>query len=50
MNANVIEILSAEELRRTVTRLASQIVERSNDLSELVLIGIYTRGVPFAQI
>ncbi|MGL5194714.1 MAG: bifunctional pyr operon transcriptional regulator/uracil phosphoribosyltransferase PyrR, partial [Chroococcales cyanobacterium] len=41
---------SAEELRRTVTRLASQIVERSNNLSELVLIGIYTRGVPFAQI
>ncbi|WP_254563886.1 bifunctional pyr operon transcriptional regulator/uracil phosphoribosyltransferase PyrR [Oscillatoria sp. HE19RPO] len=50
MNANVIEILSAEELRRTVTRLASQIVERSNDLSELVLIGIYTRGVPFAHL
>ena len=50
MNANVIEILSPEELRRTVTRLASQIVERSNDLSELVLIGIYTRGVPFAQL
>ncbi len=45
----MIEILSAEELRRTVTRLASQIIERSNDLSELVLIGIYTRGVSFAH-
>ncbi|HTL88055.1 MAG TPA: bifunctional pyr operon transcriptional regulator/uracil phosphoribosyltransferase PyrR [Leptolyngbya sp.] len=44
-----IEILSAEELRRTVNRLASQIVERSGDLSKLVLLGIYTRGVPLAK-
>lgn len=44
-----IEILSAEELRRTTNRLASQIVERSGDLSKLVLLGIYTRGVPLAK-
>lgn len=44
-----IEILSAEELRRTVNRLASQIVERSGDLSKLVLLGIFTRGVPLAK-
>lgn len=44
-----IEILSAEELRRTVNRLASEIVERSGDLSKLVLLGIYTRGVPLAK-
>lgn len=44
-----IEILSAEELRRTLTRLASQIIERSGDLSKLVLLGIYTRGVPLAK-
>lgn len=49
MSANVIQILSSEELRRTVTRLASQIVERSGDLSELVLLGIYTRGVTLAH-
>jgi pyrimidine operon attenuation protein/uracil phosphoribosyltransferase len=45
-----VEILSAEEVRRTVTRLASQIVERSGDLSKLVLVGIYTRGVDLAQL
>lgn len=50
MPANVVEILSAEELRRTITRLASQIVEQSGDLSKLVLLGIYTRGVPLAQL
>jgi pyrimidine operon attenuation protein/uracil phosphoribosyltransferase len=50
MTSNIIEILGAEELRRTLTRLASQIVERSGDLSQLVLIGIYTRGVPLAHL
>ncbi|MBE9010734.1 bifunctional pyr operon transcriptional regulator/uracil phosphoribosyltransferase, partial [Pseudanabaenaceae cyanobacterium LEGE 13415] len=44
-----LEILSAEELRRTVNRLASQIIERSGDLSKLVLLGIHTRGVPLAK-
>ncbi len=49
MSAKVVEILSAEELRRTLTRLASQIVERSRDLSQLVILGLYTRGVPLAN-
>jgi pyrimidine operon attenuation protein/uracil phosphoribosyltransferase len=44
-----IEILSAEELRRTVNRLASQIIESYGDLTNLVLLGIRTRGVPLAQ-
>lgn len=44
----VVEILSAEELRRTVTRLASQVIEKAGDLSHLVLVGIHTRGVPLA--
>lgn len=51
MTANVVEILSAEELRRTLNRLASEIVERAGgSLTQLVLIGIYTRGVPLAKI
>ena len=50
MSQEVIEILSAEEVRRTVTRLSSEIIERSGDLSKLVLLGIYTRGVPLAQM
>ena len=50
MAAKVVEILSAEEIRRTLTRLASQVVERSRNLSELVILGIYTRGVVLAQL
>ncbi|HEY9891181.1 MAG TPA: bifunctional pyr operon transcriptional regulator/uracil phosphoribosyltransferase PyrR [Candidatus Sericytochromatia bacterium] len=49
MPTQIIEILSSQELRRTVTRLASQVIEKSGDLSQLVLIGIYTRGVPLAH-
>jgi pyrimidine operon attenuation protein/uracil phosphoribosyltransferase len=49
MVAQVIEILSAEEIRRIITRLACQIIEKNNDLSQVVLLGIYTRGVPLAR-
>ncbi|MFN9173146.1 MAG: bifunctional pyr operon transcriptional regulator/uracil phosphoribosyltransferase PyrR, partial [Synechocystis sp.] len=48
MASQIIEILSADEIRRTLTRLASQVIEKNGDLSELVLLGIYTRGVPLA--
>lgn len=50
MPPHVVEILSTDELRRTITRLASQIVEQAGDLSKLVLLGIYTRGVPLAVV
>lgn len=50
MSAQVITILSAEEVRRTINRLASQIVEKSGDLSKTVLLGIHTRGVPLANL
>ncbi|MGB3571120.1 MAG: bifunctional pyr operon transcriptional regulator/uracil phosphoribosyltransferase PyrR [Phormidesmis sp.] len=49
MVQKVVEILSAEDIRRTLNRLASEIVERSGDLKDLVLLGIYTRGVPLAR-
>ncbi|MBE9047508.1 bifunctional pyr operon transcriptional regulator/uracil phosphoribosyltransferase PyrR [Pleurocapsales cyanobacterium LEGE 10410] len=50
MPAHVVNILSAEEIRRTVNRLASQIVEKSANLSETILLGIHTRGVPLAHL
>ncbi|EDX87331.1 hypothetical protein S7335_5039 [Synechococcus sp. PCC 7335] len=49
MTQKVVDILSAEELRRTINRLASEIVEKSGNLSNLVLLGIHTRGVPLAD-
>ena len=50
MSSKVIEILSAEEVRRTVNRMTSQVVERCLDLSKLALLGIYTKGVPLAHL
>ena len=50
MTAQIVTILSAEEIRRTINRLASEIVERSGDLSQTILLGIHTRGVPLAYL
>lgn len=51
MPPDIVEILSADEVRRTLTRLASQIVERAGDqLSNVALMGIFTRGVPLAEM
>lgn len=50
MSQEIVEILTEEELRRTLTRMASQIIEKARDLSKLVLLGIYTRGVPLAHL
>lgn len=44
------KILSAEKIRRILTRLASQVIEKSGNLSDIVLLGIYTRGVPLAYM
>lgn len=50
MTAQIVEILDAHEIRRTLTRLASQIIEKSGELSQIVLLGIHTRGVPLAHL
>jgi pyrimidine operon attenuation protein / uracil phosphoribosyltransferase len=42
-------LLDAEALRRTVSRIAHEIVERNPELDRTALIGIHTRGVPLAQ-
>jgi pyrimidine operon attenuation protein / uracil phosphoribosyltransferase len=50
MTNNIVQILSADDIRRTVVRLASQIDERCRDLAQVVLVGIQTKGVPFANM
>ena len=42
-------LLDGEALRRTLVRIAHEIVERNPDLGQVALIGIQTRGVPLAQ-
>jgi len=40
--------MDAEDLRRAVTRIAHEIVERNHGLDRVVLIGLQTGGVPLA--
>ena len=43
------KLCDEEKLKRTIKRLAHEIIERNPDLSDIVLIGIKTRGIPFAR-
>jgi pyrimidine operon attenuation protein/uracil phosphoribosyltransferase len=44
-----LEIIDAEGLQRTLTRLAYEIIERNRGVAEVVLLGVRTRGVPLAE-
>ncbi len=48
--AGRVEILSAQELGRTLNRLASQVLESVDDSHSLLLLGIPTRGVVLAEV
>jgi pyrimidine operon attenuation protein/uracil phosphoribosyltransferase len=43
------QLLSAEEMDRTLQRLAHEIVEMSGGTTDLALIGIRRRGVPLSE-
>ena len=49
MTGETVTILNADEIRRTLNRLASEVVEKIAKLDTLVLLGIHTRGVPLAR-
>src|SRR5262252_100793 len=42
-------LLDGEGIRRTLSRIAHEIIERNEDLGAVALVGIHTRGVPLAQ-
>ena len=42
-------IMAADDIRRAVTRIAHEIVEHNRGASELVFVGMRTRGVPLAH-
>ena len=45
-----IVILSEDELRKTISRLTFEIIEKVSNLDDLLLIGIPTRGVDLAEV
>ncbi len=42
-------ILNADDIRRTIARIAHEIIERNKNMADLVLVGMRTRGVPLAN-
>jgi pyrimidine operon attenuation protein/uracil phosphoribosyltransferase len=42
-------LLDDEQVSRTLSRVAHEIIERNDDLDAVALVGIHTRGVPLAQ-
>ena len=45
-----IVILSEVELRNTISRLTSEIIEKVKNLENLILVGIPTRGIDLAEV
>src|SRR5580658_499241 len=42
-------VLGAEEIRRALSRIGHEILERTDGAGDVVLLGIPTRGVPLAR-
>lgn len=42
-------LMSATEMRRALTRIAHEVVERNHGCENLVVVGVYTRGVTLAK-
>lgn len=42
-------IMSREDIRRTLARIAHEIIERNKAIELLILVGMHTRGVPLAK-
>lgn len=42
-------IFNEEEMRRAISRIAHEILERNVGASDLVLVGLHTRGLPLAH-
>jgi pyrimidine operon attenuation protein / uracil phosphoribosyltransferase len=43
------QVMDAEEIRRALTRVAHEIVEKNRGTEHLALVGIQTKGVPLAH-
>ena len=42
-------IMTQEDIKRTLARIAHEIIERNKVIEHLILVGMHTRGVPLAK-
>ena len=45
-----IEILSEVEIKKTISRLTFEIIEKVKNLDNLLLVGVPTRGIDLAEV
>lgn len=44
------KLIEAEKMMRTIRRISHEIIERNNDLEEIVLFGVKNNGVPLSKM
>ena len=49
MTDRVNMVMDADEIRRALTRIAHEVIERNKGAQDLVIIGVQSRGVPMAN-
>ncbi|MFQ6122944.1 MAG: bifunctional pyr operon transcriptional regulator/uracil phosphoribosyltransferase PyrR [Dehalococcoidales bacterium] len=42
-------VMTGEDIKRTLARVAHEIVERNKAIEQVILVGMHTRGVPLAK-
>ena len=42
-------IMTQEDIKRTLARIAHELIERNELIEDLILVGMHTRGVPLAR-
>ena len=42
-------VMNTEDIRRTLARIAHEIIERNKSTENLIIVGLHTRGVPLAK-
>ena len=43
------QILTSDDMRRVISRIAHEVVERNHGAADLLLVGLQRRGVPLAN-
>ena len=42
-------VMTSGDIRRTLARMAHEIIEQNKTVESLILVGVHTRGVPLAE-
>ena len=47
--AGIVQVMDGDDIRRAVTRIAHEIVEKNHGIADVALVGVLLRGVPLAE-